>query len=112
MPLGELPGTLAIVDVSEVASAQDGRKQPAGSVDAHSMSPAAVLQSLRAIGGHVDRALVVGCQPAVIDKGMELSPPVRAAVDEAVHVVRELAANEASRTAYRIATAVRQTGTG
>jgi hydrogenase maturation protease len=112
MPLGEPPGTLAIVDASEAASAHGGREPPACGVDAHSMNPAAVLQSLRAIGGHVDRALVVGCQPAVVDRGMELSPSVRAAVDEAVHVVRELAANEASRTAYRIATAVRQTGTG
>jgi hydrogenase maturation protease len=31
--------------------------------------------------------LVVGCQPAVLDPGMQLSAPVAAAVDEAVRMV-------------------------
>jgi len=38
------------------------------------------------------RILVVGCEPASVDYGMELSEPVAKAVDEAVRVVLGLVA--------------------
>jgi hydrogenase maturation protease len=56
-------------------------------IDAHSMSPDVVLSVLRGLGGRPPRVLVVGCQPAVLDPGMQLSAPVAAAVDEAVRMV-------------------------
>jgi hydrogenase maturation protease len=51
----------------------------------------AVLKTLYSVGGFVRRALVLGCQPASFDQGMRLSPPVRAAVPEAVRLAGELA---------------------
>ena len=45
------------------------------------MSPDVVLATLARLGGSVDRILIVGCQPAVLDEGMGLSPAVAAAVD-------------------------------
>jgi hydrogenase maturation protease len=59
-------------------------------VDAHGMQPDAVLRTLEALGGRVERVLVVGCQPWSVEEGMELSPPVAASVDRAVGVVLEL----------------------
>ena len=52
-----------------------------------------MLGNLARLGGHVDRVLVVGCQPAVIDDGIGLSEPVAAAVDRAVDDVLELIAD-------------------
>jgi len=87
LPMAEPPGTLAVVEVDPEQVESDGAV-----VEAHSMSPAVVLTALRALGGRAPRVLVVGCRPAVLDEGMQLSPPVAAAVDEAVRVVTRLAA--------------------
>ena len=54
------------------------------------MTPATVLGTLAHLGGRVERVLVVGCQPAVIDEGIGLSPPVAAAVDRAVDEVLDV----------------------
>jgi hydrogenase maturation protease len=65
------------------------------SVDAHSMDPATVLATLAALGGRLPpRTLLVGCQVAATGDGMELSPLVEAAVDEAVRTVRSLVTAE------------------
>ena len=50
------------------------------------MSPGVVLGMLAGLGGTVGRILVVGCQPATLDEGIGLSPPVAAAVDPAVEL--------------------------
>jgi hydrogenase maturation protease len=58
-----------------------------------------VLDTLGAAGSagsRPARILVVGCEPASVDYGMELSEPVAKAVDEAVRVVLDLVA-EAGR---------------
>ena len=89
VPLGEEPGTVAVieVDVDDVALGE------ASALDAHRMTPATVLGNLAHLGGHVRRVLVVGCQPAVIEEGIGLSEPVAAAVDRAVDDVLELIAD-------------------
>jgi hydrogenase maturation protease len=56
------------------------------------MSPEVVLGTLSRMGGTVERIYVVGCQPACLDEGMGLSPVVEGAVDDAVAVCRQLAA--------------------
>src|SRR5215470_1851391 len=65
--------------------------------DAHGMQPDVVLGVLDMLGAagpaHI---LVVGCEPASVDYGMELSEPVAQAVGEAVRVVLDLVA-EAGR---------------
>jgi hydrogenase maturation protease len=63
--------------------------EESGHVDAHGMDPATVLGSLSALGGRMPpRTLLVGCQVAETGDGMGLTPPVEAAVDEAVRAVR------------------------
>ena len=44
------------------------------------------------LGGEIGRVLVVGCQPADLDEGIGLSPPVAAAVATAVQMVEDLIA--------------------
>ncbi len=57
------------------------------------MQPDVVLGVLDMLGaGGSVRVFVVGCEPASIDYGMELSEPVAKAVDEAVQVVLGLVA--------------------
>jgi hydrogenase maturation protease len=85
-PRGEQPGTLYVIEPEP--DEPDPDEVPA--LDAHGMDPAAVLNLLGVLGGHVDRLLVVGCEPAVADEGMTLSPPVEAAIDPAVTLVQDL----------------------
>ncbi len=93
VPMGEPPGTLAVIEPERepAGAAGDGEAgdEPEPAMDAHSMNPTVVLGMLGALGGQVDRVLVVGCQPSVIEEGIGLSAPVAAAVDRAVEVVLE-----------------------
>jgi hydrogenase maturation protease len=100
-PRGDKPGTISVLDVSAERRPDAG---PAGEAlgasrlfDAHGMQPDVVLGMLDMLGGAGPaRILVVGCEPATVDYGMELSEPVANAVDEAVQVVLVLVA-EAGR---------------
>jgi hydrogenase maturation protease len=83
LPFGGTPGDLCVM---EPELDEEGDVE----VDAHGMQPDAVLRTLQALGGRVERVLVVGCQPRSVDEGMGLSPPVAASVDRAAAVVREL----------------------
>jgi hydrogenase maturation protease len=87
VPLGEPPGTVTLIEVDMDDVVSDG---DAG-IDAHTMTPAAVLGALAHFGGRVDRVLVVGCQPEAVAEGIGLSPAVAAAVevavDEVLHVL-------------------------
>ncbi|MEV6862483.1 hydrogenase maturation protease [Streptosporangium subroseum] len=59
-------------------------------VDAHDMTPEMVLALAGTLGGETGRVLLVGCEPADISPGMELSAPVAEAVDAAAELVLEL----------------------
>jgi hydrogenase maturation protease len=84
------PGALYLLehDVDQVGGAD---------LDPHGMSPDAVLALLDGLARDtqagtgaravVGRVLVLGCEPAELGPGMGLSPPVHAAVDEAVGAV-------------------------
>ncbi|GAB3330621.1 hydrogenase maturation protease [Micromonospora halotolerans] len=100
LPLDEPPGTLAVIQVDLddpgwTLRPADVLEAPAA--DAHGMDPESVLRLLRSLGGTVDRVLVVGCQPAVLDECMGLSAPVAAAIDEAVRMVVGVAQEEATQ---------------
>jgi len=86
-PRGGEPGTLYVIEPEEPDAPDPDEVPP---LDAHGMDPGAVLSLLGVLGGHVDRLLVVGCEPAVADEGMSLSPAVEAAVDPAVALVQDL----------------------
>ena len=49
-----------------------------------------MLSSLGSLGGRLPRTYVVGCEPADLDEGIGLSPPVAAAVDPTVDAVLHL----------------------
>jgi hydrogenase maturation protease len=87
-PLGEAPGTLAVVEPQ--------LDDEAATIETHGMDPLRVLRLARELGALPERTLVVACEPAcVVDPDAdevvtELSAPVREAVDEAVRLVRGL----------------------
>ena len=84
---GEEPGTLTVIEADRPGPPAEGRL-----FDAHGMQPDVVLGVLDMLGASSARVLVVGCEPASLDYGMELSEPVAKAVDAAVGVVMDLIA--------------------
>jgi hydrogenase maturation protease len=89
-PRGEMPGTVYLI---EPEIEEDGEV----TLDTHGMGPVKVIKLARALGAGPTRTLVVGCEPQVVVSGedyedmlMELSEPVRAAVEEAVKLVESL----------------------
>ena len=64
-----------------------------GYLDGHAMNPVSVLRLARSLGGQLKPVVVVGCEPATLgpeEGAIGLSPPVQAAVDEAVTLVESL----------------------
>jgi hydrogenase maturation protease len=93
------PGSLYVV---EPALPPRGTGDPAGRppevvLDPHDLSPGGVMELLPTLGGVVDRILVVGCRPEVLDEGIGLSDAVRAAVAPAAALVREVVDREVAR---------------
>jgi hydrogenase maturation protease len=84
---GEAPGTLFLIepDTCEVAAG----------ADPHGMNVPAVLASVRMLGGHLPRVLIVGCQPLVLDEVMGLSPVVARTVQPAAQWIRSLVEGKA-----------------
>ncbi|HEY3594058.1 MAG TPA: hydrogenase maturation protease [Polyangiaceae bacterium] len=93
---GEPPGTLYVFQ-PELSG-----EVPATFVDAHGLDPASVLSMMRMLGGSVQRAIVIGCEPESLDERMGLSAPVERAVDEAVRVVRREVARFATFGARKV----------
>lgn len=89
LDLGDEPGTITVFE-PELGGAPDVAP------DAHDLEPAAVMGLLTGLGGSVGRMLVVGCQPSTMDEQMGLSPPVEAAVDEAIRTIEELVQEQLS----------------
>jgi hydrogenase maturation protease len=89
VPLDDPPGTLAVLEVPLDGDPPD-RALEAPAVDAHGMTPLAVVDLLRDLGGQVRRVLVVGCRPAVVDERMELSAPVAAVIPRAAGLVTDV----------------------
>lgn len=96
-PRGDAPGTVYVIE----ADVENGGFDPASAADhgqgafqGHQMTPAAVFQLVRTLGGRPGRVLVVGCEPATFgdpDAGhMGLSEAVAAAVPVAVETVERL----------------------
>jgi hydrogenase maturation protease len=96
-PRGEVPGTVSIVEVGRQPTAA-AAGVPSVAMDAHGMEPQSVLALLESLGGgaELERVLLVACEPADTNEGMGLSPPVEAAVDEAVAAVQRILIQEES----------------
>jgi hydrogenase maturation protease len=89
-PRGERPGTVYLIE-PEIEEGGEAM------LDTHGMDPVKVIKLSRALGARPTHTLVVGCEPQVVVSGeayddiiMELSEPVRAAVEEAVQLVESL----------------------
>jgi hydrogenase maturation protease len=95
-PRGGEPGTVTVVEVDPAEhpnpAAAMGALQGSMLFDGHGMQPDVVFGILDMLGEKAGRILVVGCEPASVDYGMELSGPVAAAVDEAVRIVLDMVA--------------------
>jgi len=95
-PRGGEPGTVYLIE-------PEIEEDEPVSLDSHGMDPVKVIRLARALGARPARTLVIGCEPQVIpgrrggsqthpydDMLMELSEPVRAAVEEAAKLVESL----------------------
>jgi hydrogenase maturation protease len=80
------PGTL------HVFQADHESDSAALGFDGHSMDPAAVFASLRALGGNPPYTVVVGCEAGSVEEGIGLSEPVAKAVPRAARAVEEIVA--------------------
>lgn len=93
---GEAPGTLYVIEHDGPGGDDtDGACDAAPAIDGHRMTPDTVLALLDTLcagtGGQPPRrVLIVGCEPASIEEGMHLSPPVSEAVPQAVRLIEEL----------------------
>lgn len=67
-------------------------------LDGHSMDPAAVFASLRALGGSPPYTVVIGCEAGNVEEGIGLTEAVATAVPRAVHAVEEVLAALQSRS--------------
>jgi hydrogenase maturation protease len=92
-PRGGAPGTLYVIE-------PDGRV-PSGSPDPHGMDLSQVFAFAYALGGVTPPITIVGCEPAAIDEGIGLSPPVASAVEQAVALVRRLIGARSAEAAHR-----------
>jgi len=84
---GGRPGTVYVGEPDAVQSTSTAA--PAAS-DAADMAPRAVLALLTRLGGVPPRVVVVGCEPARLERGVGLSDPVASAVGAAVNTVIDL----------------------
>lgn len=92
VPRGGPPGTLYLIEPEEPESDESGSIDPV--LEAHAMDPVRVIRTAAAMGAHPGRVLIVGCEPGTFgsddEPAMGLSPPVEAAVDEAIRMVLSL----------------------
>jgi hydrogenase maturation protease len=84
------PGTLHVFQADHDAEDESG--SGAVSLDSHSMDPAAVFASLRALGGSPPYTVVVGCEAGSVEEGIGLTEPVAKAVPRATRAVEEIVA--------------------
>jgi len=94
VPMGEPPGTLAVIAPEPDTAGTGDTSADMAVVDAHTMNPDVVLTTVHRLGGSVEKILIVGCQPADLRDGMGLTPAVAAAVEDAAqlcfHLVSEM----------------------
>jgi hydrogenase maturation protease len=88
---GGEPGTLYVMEADEEdvdAGIEDGQV-----INPHGMDPQTVLRFVKTLGAWPGKVVVVACEPAVVEEmGFGLSDQVAQAVDRAVDVVLETAA--------------------
>ena len=85
------PGTLYVLE-PEIDPA--GAVAPGAMAETHALDPVNVIRIARSLGGNIERILPVSCEPRPPSEDdnlqMEMSEPVRVAVEEAIHLVESL----------------------
>jgi hydrogenase maturation protease len=88
-PRGGQPGTLYLLEPAKPETDGNGML-----IETHYLDPVKVLQLAAAMGGQIERLLVVGCEPAASvemeDMQAGLSDPVQAALEEAIVLIESL----------------------
>jgi hydrogenase maturation protease len=90
-PRGGEPGSVYLIEPALTDA--DAPSQ----LEGHSMNPAAVLRTVRALGGSPAKILLVGCEPADLggeDGKLGLSPQAEAAVDQAIAMIERVLSGE------------------
>jgi hydrogenase maturation protease len=95
VPRGGEPGTLYVLEPSlDEVGAPD---ETAAMIEPHALDPYKVLRLARSMGAQCKCAYLVGCEPTTpatddpeLAIEMEMSEPVRAAVDQAISIVESL----------------------
>ena len=87
VPRGGSPGQLYVVEAEPRFGAAEVGASPV--METHRMDPAKVLDLVAAMGGHVDRLLVVGCEPVPLDETADIQPGLSAAAAAAVPLAVE-----------------------
>ncbi len=97
VPRGEAPGTVYLIEPEAGDPAACGEVSENDLlIETHGMHPAKVLRLVVGMGGKLRKVLIVGCEPTPFDPetdmDMNLSPPVRAAIPEAIKLIESLIA--------------------
>ena len=79
---------------------EDDTVLPEVMLDPHDLAPAGAMSLVPTLGGHVDRIVVVGCQPETLEDGIGLSDAVAAVVEAAADLVLDVAAREVARVEH------------
>jgi hydrogenase maturation protease len=88
---GGEPGTLYVIEVTEQSI--DAGIEDGDVINPHAVDPQTMLRFVRSVGAWPGRVVVIACEPAEIEEpGFGLSPQVSAAVDRAVELVAQTAA--------------------
>lgn len=89
---GGAPGTLYLIEPDLTALLEPGFHGE--SIDSHRLDPLQVLRAARSMGAEFKRTLLVGCEPAELDRDQSgaigLSEAVAAAVDPAIEMIRSI----------------------
>ena len=102
-PRGGVPGSLYVLE----PELDPGRSPAEGAalMETHNMDPARVFQLVTALGGEVERVMMVGCEPETTgsdeDMPMEMSAAVKTAVEAGVGLVESLVARLLSGEKFR-----------
>jgi hydrogenase maturation protease len=96
VPRGQAPGTVYLIEPEIPATSASAQEEFGASpmFDGHSMDPVRVLRAVAALGGKVDRLLLVGCEPTPLNDSADmqngLSPAVAAAVPRAIEMIESI----------------------
>lgn len=103
---GRTPGTVSLIEPDGKGLEQALAPEMQGS------QRGPLFKTLKRLGGHRGRILIVGCEPAHTEESFGLSQPVEEAVKEAIGLIRNVIQREAKTVARETGAAPRTAATG